>query len=88
MHAYMLSSRQVTEKPLLRYKIPGEDRQQTYLRKPLWFCPSGLTNLSHFTWLIAFKTEITSAYHIKKKKMLFGLSATMHTKHLAAGEGL
>ena len=32
MHACMLSSTQLTEKPLLRYKIPGEDRQQTYLR--------------------------------------------------------
>ena len=32
MHACMLSSRLLTEKPLLRYKIPGENRQQTYLR--------------------------------------------------------
>lgn len=29
--------------------------------------------------------EIISAYHTHKK-MLFGLSATMHAKHLAAGE--
>ena len=90
MHKCMLSSGQLTEKPLLRYKIPREDRQQTYLRITTLVLPFQMNQPEHATSpsrvsSIAFKMEIISAYHTHKK-MLFGLSATMHAKHLAAGE--
>lgn len=49
MHECMLSSGQLTEKPLLRYKIPREDRQQTYLRITTLVLPFQMNQPEHAT---------------------------------------